>query len=74
MYWRKLAPPPIASLSSTFSCSMKAITPNTILLVGSAPEYAYGMVDPLEDISTIALEKGLPMHVDACFGGFMLPW
>lgn len=32
------------------------------------------MVDPVEEISDIALEKGLPLHIDACIGGFMLPW
>jgi sphinganine-1-phosphate aldolase len=52
----------------------KAITPNTILLLGSAPQYPHGIVDPIEEISTIALEMGLPFHVDSCIGGFMLPW
>lgn len=32
------------------------------------------MVDPIEEISVIAVEKGLPLHVDSCIGGFMLPW
>lgn len=52
----------------------KAITPNTILLLASAPEYCYGMVDPIQQISELAVTRGLPLHVDACFGGFMLPW
>ena len=47
---------------------------NTILLVGSAPQYCHGVVDPIEALSELALEKDLPLHVDACFGGFMLPW
>ena len=59
------------SLSSHF---IQAITENTILLVASATEYCYGMVDPIREISAIALEKGLPLHVDSCIGGFMLPW
>ncbi len=53
---------------------MQAITSNTILLVASATEYCYGMVDPVEEVSQIAMEKGLPVHVDSCIGGFMLPW
>ncbi len=53
---------------------MQAITPNTILLVASATEYCYGMVDPVEEVSQIAMDKGLPVHVDSCIGGFMLPW
>lgn len=32
------------------------------------------MVDPVEEVSDIALERGLPLHVDSCIGGFMLPW
>ena len=52
----------------------EAITPNTILLVGSAPQYCHGVVDPIEELSELALRHNLPLHVDACFGGFMLPW
>ncbi|XP_077990716.1 sphingosine-1-phosphate lyase-like [Glandiceps talaboti] len=52
----------------------KAITNNTILLLASAPHYCHGVVDPIEEIAAMATKRGLPMHVDACFGGFMLPW
>eukprot|EP00118_Oscarella_pearsei_P026722 m.310347 g.310347 ORF g.310347 m.310347 type:complete len:537 (+) comp51007_c0_seq1:154-1764(+) len=52
----------------------QAITSNTILLLASAPQYCHGVVDPIEEIGQIADERGLPFHVDACFGGFMLPW
>ncbi|KAK3088897.1 hypothetical protein FSP39_025176 [Pinctada imbricata] len=52
----------------------KAITPNTVLLCASAPQFCHGIVDPIPEISHLALTKGLPFHVDACFGGFMLPW
>jgi sphinganine-1-phosphate aldolase len=51
-----------------------AINSDTILIVGSAPQYCHAVVDPIEELSKLALEKGLPLHVDACFGGFMLPW
>ena len=47
---------------------------NTILIIGSAPQYCHGVVDPIESLSVLATEKGIPLHVDACFGGFMLPW
>lgn len=49
-----------------------AITENTILLVGSAPSYAQGVVDPIKEIGELALEKDLMFHVDACMGGIML--
>lgn len=52
----------------------RAVNRNTILLVGSAPQYCHGMVDPIDELSKLALEKNLLLHVDACFGGFMLPW
>lgn len=51
-----------------------AINPNTILLVGSAPSYPQGVVDPIGEISELALESNLLCHVDACVGGFMLPF
>lgn len=52
----------------------RAITPNTILLVGSAVSYAHGVVDPIEEIGRLALEKDLLLHVDGCMGGFLLPY
>ncbi len=51
-----------------------AITPDTILMVGSAPSYPQGVVDPVEELAAIALGRGLLFHVDACVGGFMLPF
>jgi glutamate/tyrosine decarboxylase-like PLP-dependent enzyme len=51
-----------------------AITGNTILIVGSAPSFPQGVVDPIPELAAIAKEKGIPCHVDACLGGFMLPW
>lgn len=52
----------------------RCINNNTILLVGSAPQYCHGVIDPIEALSELAQRRGLPLHVDACFGGFMLPW
>ena len=51
-----------------------AITPNTILLVGSAPSYAHGVVDPIPELGQLALERDLMLHVDGCIGGFLLPY
>ena len=52
----------------------KAVNDNTILIVGSAPAYPHGVVDPIADLAAIAQENGIPCHVDACLGGFLLPW
>ncbi len=51
-----------------------AIDRNTIMIVGSAPPYAYGVVDPLPEIAGLATRHGLWMHVDACVGGMVLPF
>ncbi|CAF1269847.1 unnamed protein product [Adineta steineri] len=50
----------------------RAITKNTCMLVASAPNFPHGAIDPIEDISKIALEYGIPLHVDACLGGFLI--
>jgi len=51
-----------------------AVTDNTILMVGSAPSFPQGVVDPIPELAAVAQEKNIPFHVDACLGGFMLPW
>ncbi len=51
-----------------------AITKSTIMLVGSAPSYPHGVVDPIRELATIAEDHGLLFHTDACVGGFMLPF
>lgn len=50
------------------------ITPNTVLLVGSAPSLTIGMVDPIEELAPIAFERGISFHVDSCVGGYFLPF
>jgi glutamate/tyrosine decarboxylase-like PLP-dependent enzyme len=51
-----------------------AITPDTILMVGSAPSYPHGVVDPIRELAAVAQERGLLFHTDSCVGGFMLPY
>jgi len=50
----------------------RAITPNTILLVASAPNYSQGVIDPIGEIGKIAQGKNLLFHVDGCVGGLHL--
>ena len=52
----------------------KAITRNTAVIVGSAPSFPHGVIDPIQEMSELAKEKGVGFHTDACLGGFVLPW
>ena len=51
-----------------------AITGNTVLVVGSAPQYPQGVVDPIPELAALAAEAGANFHTDACMGGFVLPF
>ena len=50
------------------------IDDQTIGMVGSACNYGYGTIDPIAELSDLAVEKGVPLHVDGCLGGFILPF
>ncbi|XP_076064939.1 sphingosine-1-phosphate lyase [Oratosquilla oratoria] len=52
----------------------KAITKNTIMLAGSAPQFPHGVVDPIEEIADLGVKYDIPVHVDACLGGFLIPF
>ena len=52
----------------------QAITKNTIVIVGSAPTFPHGVVDPIAELSELARERDIGFHTDACLGGFVLPW
>lgn len=52
----------------------KAINHNTIVIVGSAPCFPHGIVDPIKALSEIARQRSIGFHTDACLGGFLLPW
>lgn len=51
-----------------------AVGSNTVMLVGSAPAYPHGVMDPVAEIAAIAAAKGIWMHVDACVGGYIAPF
>jgi glutamate/tyrosine decarboxylase-like PLP-dependent enzyme len=46
----------------------------TIAVIGSACNYGYGTIDPIEELSELAVDRGIGLHVDGCLGGFVLPW
>jgi sphinganine-1-phosphate aldolase len=53
---------------------VKAISKDTVAIVGSAVCFPYGVVDPIEDLATVARERGLWLHVDACVSGYSAPF
>ncbi len=50
----------------------KAITSSTCMLVGSAPQFPHGSIDDIEEIAKLGLAYDIPVHVDACLGGFLI--
>lgn len=63
-----------ADFRADVAATAKAITKNTIALVGSAPSYPHGVIDPIAELSALAQAHGIGFHTDACLGGFVLPW
>lgn len=51
-----------------------ALTDRTALVVASAPSYAHGVTDPVAEIAAAASARGVLCHVDACIGGWILPY
>ena len=51
-----------------------AINDNTVLVVGSAPQYPQGVIDPIPELAALAQSIGASFHTDACMGGFVLPF
>ena len=62
---------PVTQTPST-AALRRACDGNTIMLVASAPQYAHGVMDPVADIAALGLALGIPVHVDACLGGFLI--
>jgi sphinganine-1-phosphate aldolase len=52
----------------------RLVDSNTVAIVGSAPQYAHGTIDPIPELSELALARGIGLHVDCCLGGFLLPF
>jgi sphinganine-1-phosphate aldolase len=52
----------------------RMINRNTVMILGSAPEYPHGTIDPIAAMGEIAQKRKIPLHVDACVGGFILPF
>lgn len=51
-----------------------SIDEQTIMLVGSAPCFPHGVIDPIAALGQVAQERGIWLHVDACGGGYFAPF
>jgi glutamate/tyrosine decarboxylase-like PLP-dependent enzyme len=51
-----------------------AITKNTVVIVGSAPSFPHGAIDPIQELSDLAFSKNIGFHTDGCLGGFVIPF
>lgn len=67
-----------APLDKDFRVDVKAvekmINKNTVMILGAAPEYPHGIIDPIEELGKLAQKHNIPLHVDACVGGYILPF
>jgi len=66
--------PVAADYRADVAATRKALTRNTIVVVGSAPSFPHGVIDPIEELSELARKRRIGFHTDACLGGFVLPW
>ena len=66
--------PVLADWTADVAAMAAAVTTDTVLVVGSAPQYPQGVIDDIPAIAALAVEAGANCHVDACMGGFVLPF
>jgi sphinganine-1-phosphate aldolase len=52
----------------------KLITKNTVIILGSAPNFPYGTIDNIPELSNIAIKYNIPLHVDCCLGSFVIAY
>ena len=63
-----------ATLKVDVRAVARLVNYNTVLLVGSAPNFPHGIIDDIAALSRLALRKRVPLHVDACLGSFLVPF
>jgi len=63
-----------AGFAADLDAMAGAVTERTAVIVGSAPTFPHGVIDPIPEIAALAADRGVGCHVDACLGGFILPW
>ena len=70
----KIAPVDPVTLQVDLEWVRSNIDADTVALIGSAPNYGYGIIDPIAELGALALERDIGLHVDGCLGGFLLPF
>jgi glutamate/tyrosine decarboxylase-like PLP-dependent enzyme len=63
-----------ASFRADVAAMTAAVDSSTVLVVGSAPSYAHGVIDDIPSLAALAESRGIRCHVDACIGGWVLPY
>jgi sphinganine-1-phosphate aldolase len=69
-----LIPCPAPSYRVSIPKVRRFINPNTVILVGSAPNFPHGIVDDIPALSRLATTHNIPLHVDCCLGSFLMPY
>jgi sphinganine-1-phosphate aldolase len=66
--------PVAADYRADVKAMKKAVDRHTVCVVGSAPAFPHGVIDPIPELAAIAYARNIGFHTDACLGGFVLPW
>ena len=70
--------PVVVPVGDDYRCDVDAmadaVSDRTVMVIGSAPQYPHGVIDPIPELAALAAEVDANMHVDACMGGFVLPF
>jgi glutamate/tyrosine decarboxylase-like PLP-dependent enzyme len=66
--------PVLADWRADVVAAAEVVNENTVLVVGSAPQYPQGVIDPIPELAALAASVGANFHTDACMGGFLLPF
>ncbi|KAG9682037.1 sphinganine-1-phosphate aldolase BST1, partial [Aureobasidium melanogenum] len=67
-------PCPAPTYKASLAHVSRLLNSNTILLVGSAPNFPHGIIDDIPGLSRLALRRNIPLHVDCCLGSFLVPF
>jgi glutamate/tyrosine decarboxylase-like PLP-dependent enzyme len=71
---RRIALKQDGSYEADASAMGEACDSSTVMVVGSAPNFPHGIIDPIDELAAVAEKSGIWLHVDACVGGFIAPF